>query len=115
MFAGRNAAGKGNEYAYQGVQPWIEGESEVRKHAYYQWVPFVLFLQGVMFYVPHYLWKIFEDRKVDKITNGLRGADLANLTSYFTKRIFREMSSLIFIRIPLFRNRKQEEHIMLIP
>ncbi len=26
-----------------------------------------------MFYVPHYLWKIFEDRKVDKVTNGLRG------------------------------------------
>jgi hypothetical protein len=73
---GRNAAGKGNEYAYQGVQPWIEGESEVVKHAYYQWVPFVLFLQGVMFYVPHYLWKIFEDRKVDKITNGLRGRTL---------------------------------------
>ena len=75
--SGRNAAGKGNEYAYQGVQPWIEGESEVKKHAYYQWVPFVLFLQGVMFYVPHYLWKIFEDRKVDKITNGLRGNHLS--------------------------------------
>lgn len=74
---GRNAAGKGNEYAYQGVQPWIEGESEVVKHAYYQWVPFVLFLQGVMFYIPHYLWKIFEDRKVDKITNGLRGRTLS--------------------------------------
>lgn len=74
---GRNAVGKGTEYAYQGVQPWIEGESEVVKHAYYQWVPFVLFLQGVMFYVPHYLWKIFEDRKVDKITNGLRGRTLS--------------------------------------
>jgi hypothetical protein len=48
----------------------------VVKHAYYQWVPFVLFLQGVMFYIPHYLWKIFEDRKVDKITNGLRGRTL---------------------------------------
>jgi hypothetical protein len=32
-------------------------------HAYYQWVPFVLFLQGVMFYLPHYLWKVFEVNK----------------------------------------------------
>ena len=42
-------------------------------HAYYQWVPFMLFLQGVMFYVPHYLWKTFEDKKMQKITSGLRG------------------------------------------
>ena len=33
-------------------------------------------LQGVLFYVPHYLWKIFEDRKLAKITNGLRGRTL---------------------------------------
>ena len=26
-----------------------------------------------MFYIPHYLWKIFEDKKMDKITSGLRG------------------------------------------
>ena len=38
-------AGKGNEYAYAGVEPYIEGKSERTLHAYYQWVPFVLFLQ----------------------------------------------------------------------
>ena len=32
---------------------------EVR-HAWYQWVCFVLFLQAIMFYVPHYLWKFWE-------------------------------------------------------
>ena len=47
------------------------------KHAYYQWVPFVLVLQGVMFYIPHYFWKIFEDRLLDKITKGLRGPTLS--------------------------------------
>ena len=26
-----------------------------------------------MFYIPHYLWKLFEDKKMDKITSGLRG------------------------------------------
>ena len=61
-------------------KPYIEEESEVVevvKHAYYQWVPFVLVLQGVMFYIPHYLWKIFEDRLLDKITKGLRGTILS--------------------------------------
>ena len=32
--------------------------------------------QGVLFYFPHWLWKIFEDRKLDKITSGLRGRTL---------------------------------------
>ena len=36
-----------------------------------------------MFYVPHYLWKIFEDRKVDKITNGLRGKRIDNISVDF--------------------------------
>ena len=41
----KNMVGKGNEYAYAGVEPYIEGKSERTLHAYYQWVPFVLFLQ----------------------------------------------------------------------
>ncbi len=27
----------------------------------------------MLFYFPHWLWKTLEDRKLDKITNGLRG------------------------------------------
>lgn len=61
--------------AYPGVVPYVDGD-ERKIHAYYQWVPFVLFLQGVLFYTPHYLWKIFEDRKLTKITDGLRGRTL---------------------------------------
>ncbi len=76
IIPGRNALGKGTHYAYQGVEPWIDGESETIRHAYYQWVPFVLFLQGVMFYFPHYLWKTIEGRKLDKITSNLRGRTL---------------------------------------
>ena len=47
IFSGRNAAGKGVNYAYQGVQPanGLDEDNYIR-HAYYQWVPFVLFLQG---------------------------------------------------------------------
>ena len=41
----KNMVGKGNEYAYPGVEPYVDGKSERTLHAYYQWVPFVLFLQ----------------------------------------------------------------------
>jgi hypothetical protein len=63
---------KGLNYAYPGVGPETDDEGDYVFHAYYQWVPFMLFLQGVMFYIPHYLWKTFEDKKLDKITAGLR-------------------------------------------
>ncbi|XP_023179749.1 innexin inx3 [Drosophila hydei] len=54
--------GLGNEYG-----------QEKRYHSYYQWVPFVLFFQGIMFYVPHWIWKNMEDGKIRMITDGLRG------------------------------------------
>ena len=41
----KNMVGKGNKYAYAGVEPYIDGESDKVVHAYYQWVPFVLFFQ----------------------------------------------------------------------
>ncbi len=69
---------KGEDSAYPGVMPPnVNEDGERVYHAYYQWVPFVLFLQGMLFYTPHYIWKIFEDRKMDKITNGLRGRTLS--------------------------------------
>ena len=44
----KNMMGKGTEYAHAGVEPYIPSgphQSEKTVHAYYQWVPFVLFLQ----------------------------------------------------------------------
>jgi len=33
---------------------------EKEYHAYYQWVPLVLAFQAIMFYTPHFLWKVIE-------------------------------------------------------
>lgn len=60
----------GKEVAHPGVS--TDNGDEPLYHSYYQWVPFVLFFQGVMFYAPHWLWKIWEGGKVHMITDSMR-------------------------------------------
>jgi len=47
-----------------------EDGDEIR-HAWYQWVCFVLTLQAILCYVPHYLWKSWEGGKLNLISQGL--------------------------------------------
>ena len=54
-----------------GVGSYNREEDEVSHKAYYQWVPFVLFLQGVLFYLPHLIFKAWEGGKVRNIIAGL--------------------------------------------
>ncbi|CAB3243103.1 unnamed protein product [Arctia plantaginis] len=59
------------DIAHPGLGPET-GEGK-RIHAYYQWVPFMLFFQGLLFYVPHWIWKNWEEGKVRMISDGMRG------------------------------------------
>ena len=61
----------GTNVAYNGVGPWRAGEDEVDVKLYYQWVPFVLFLQALMFYIPHIIFKLMERDKVVGVIAGL--------------------------------------------
>lgn len=49
----------------------VKSEADLRRHAYYQWVPMVLVLQAVVYYFPLWLW--------DKIDKGFFQAALCNL------------------------------------
>lgn len=40
-------------------------------HAHSQWIPFVLFLQGLVFYIPHWLWKRCEGGRLRSLSVGL--------------------------------------------
>ena len=67
------------DHAYPGVGPLPGSNSvdeTVRIHAYYQWVPFVLFFQGLLFYLPHAIWKRQEAGMVGKLTKGARELSL---------------------------------------
>ena len=61
----------GVESAQEGVGPYNQRTDETQYKAYYQWVPFVLFLQALMFYTPHTLFKAWEGEKVQTLIDGL--------------------------------------------
>lgn len=50
----------------------INSTDEVKHHAYYQWVPFVLFGQALMFYLTHMLWKKLEGGRIKYLVDGLQ-------------------------------------------
>ncbi|XP_071519070.1 innexin inx2-like isoform X2 [Panulirus ornatus] len=72
----------GVDVPHPGVGPQ-QGHEPTTYHTYYQWVPFVLFVQGLMFYVPHWLWKVWEGGLFKEVIQDLSirkylGSDLRN-------------------------------------
>jgi len=61
----------GNHVSQTGVGPYNPDKDDVSVKAYYQWVPFVLFLQAMMFYLPHIIYEMAEGKKVKNIMGSL--------------------------------------------
>ena len=41
-------------------------------HGFYQWIGMILFGQSIIFYVPHFLWKSCEGKRIERLVSGLR-------------------------------------------
>ena len=75
-------------------ETWHGQGTAEHRHAYYQWVPFVLFLQSLLFASPHAFWCNWEGGLVRGSLTGIRdevrGPDrdkLRTLARYFTARL----------------------------
>merc|ERR1711894_416053 len=55
----------------------IHDTEDKMHHAWYQWVSFILIIQTLMFYIPHYLWKAVEGGKLSAIVKDLDGYTIA--------------------------------------
>ena len=60
----------GKEIPHPGIDKHTPGQPRVY-HKYYQWVCFVLFLQAGMFYIPRYLWKLWEGGRLRSLVLNL--------------------------------------------
>lgn len=71
----------GNECIYAGSekQGWVLKDNIdtpcVKGIGYYQWIPFVLLLQGCIFYLPRIYWKVMEEGKLKAMLQGLDHAE----------------------------------------
>lgn len=59
-------------------------EEPIKVHKYYQWVPFVLFWQALMFYAPHFIWKRLEGGAIKQLSGGLKNAKFSFLNKDVT-------------------------------
>ncbi|XP_037082032.1 innexin inx2-like [Pollicipes pollicipes] len=84
-----------SDIAYHGIGAH-SARAEKHYHGYYQWVPFVLFLQGIAFYLPHWLWKLVEGRRLSSLLQEMqlpvmdpeeRRTRLANLVQYLAQTL----------------------------
>nr|CAD7267440.1 unnamed protein product [Timema shepardi] len=62
---------------HPGVGPMVQDEEPIIRHSYYQWVPFFLFGQALLFYVPHFIWKKMEGGRIQALVEGFENAALA--------------------------------------
>eukprot|EP00092_Neocalanus_flemingeri_P049958 GFUD01057596.1.p1 GENE.GFUD01057596.1~~GFUD01057596.1.p1 ORF type:complete len:298 (+),score=55.72 GFUD01057596.1:61-954(+) len=63
----------GNEVPHPGVAPPADlGDKHEKKyHKYYQWVCFTLFFQATLFYIPRFLWKVWEGGKMGMLVQDM--------------------------------------------
>lgn len=69
---------------YPGIQPNVP-KMEKQYHAYYQWVPIVLFIQAVSFMLPHFLWCSWEGGLIQGMVKCFKETQLVSSKETDTK------------------------------
>jgi len=85
---------RNEDWIHPGVGP-LTPEDEKTYHAYYLWVPYMLFFQAACFYVPHWIWKQIEGGLLENIVKGLteemsgeaRKGKVTQLANYMKDRL----------------------------
>uniref|UniRef100_A0A0K2UID2 Innexin n=1 Tax=Lepeophtheirus salmonis TaxID=72036 RepID=A0A0K2UID2_LEPSM len=86
----------GKDIPHRGIGPESSKEP-YRYHKYYQWVCFTLFFQAILFYLPRYLWKIWEGGKMSVLVqemnipildNDIKADRIRLLVDYFSVNRF---------------------------
>jgi len=83
----------------------IRDEDEpVQYHKYYQWVVFFLIFQAILFYIPYYIWKSFENGRIKMllVANARGKADnleLGAITSFLSKNL---TNNNVYFRVYIF-------------
>lgn len=84
---------------HPGVSPYVHGKDHVRHTKYYQWVCFALFFQAMFFYLPRYLWKMWEGGRIRMLIEDLNLPIISDqckterielLVNYFTNNLHRQ-------------------------
>ena len=71
---GKDIGVLGEDVVYPGVgtiPPKDIEDEQLRYHKYYQWVCFTLMFQAILFYIPRYLWKKWENGKIKMLVQNM--------------------------------------------
>jgi len=88
----------GLDVAYPGVKTLNQANGERKiHHKYYQWVYFILILQSIMFYVPKYLWKAKEAKRLRQLIVDLKGKHITEISDYDRRRLVQDVIDSLLI------------------
>ena len=88
----------GDHVAYPGVKVLEEQKGEKKVfHRYYQWIYFVLIIQSIMFYVPKYLWKLKEAKRLKILITEVRQKQMKQLNDKDKRRITQDFLDTLLL------------------
>jgi hypothetical protein len=62
-------------------------DSKIKYYKFYQWIGIILFIQALLFYTPHYLWKMWESGHIKMLKGNLDDPLLEEETKNYEKTL----------------------------